>query len=276
MTQPNPLATPLAWNEVVDGYITETAPLFQFYAEKAISLANPAEKAKVVDIAAGPGTLSLLIAKRVKDVVAIDFASAMIKALQARALSENISNIKASVGDGQMLELPSDHFDAAFSMFGLIFFPSRSRGFREMNRVLKPGGKAVISSWCPTERVPLLHAVFGAIRDEMPGLPFGGGKFNAVKAPLGEPQDFTIEMAQAGFVDISIHEVLQSITVPSMEAFWTSNQKGAAPLVLLRKNLGEEQWKPFSEKVLQRLIDQFGAGEQTYSWPALLGVGTKE
>jgi hypothetical protein len=83
-------------------------------------------------------------------------------------------------------------------------------------------------------------------------------------------------MSQAGVTDVAIHEVSQTLTVPSMEGFWTSNQKGSAPLVLLRKNMGEEQWKQFSDKVLARLITEFGAGEQTLTWPALLGVGTKE
>ena len=245
-------------------------PLFLYYAREAISRAQLPPKAKVADIAAGPGTLSLLIAPEVSEVVAVDFAPEMIKALKQKSIESNITNIKASIGDGQSLELPTEHYDAAFSMFGLIFFPSRSKGFREMHRILKNGGRALVSSWTPTERVPLLDAMFRSIKEQLPGLPFGGGK-----APLGEKDEFYIEMNNAGFQDIEIHSMLHRATIPTMEAFWNSNCRGSAPLVLLRKNLGEDRWKDFSEAVLARLQEQFGEGQQTLEWPALLGIGAK-
>lgn len=34
-------------------------------------------------------------------------------------------------------------------MFGLIFFPDRDKGFREMHRVLRPGGRAMARSSAP-------------------------------------------------------------------------------------------------------------------------------
>ena len=266
----NPLSTPSPWNEVVSGYVEETMPLFLYYAREAVSRAQLSPKAKVADIAAGPGTLSLLVAPEVSEVVAIDFASDMIKALKQKATESNITNIKAHLGDGQSLELPTEHFDAAFSMFGLIFFPSRSKGFRELHRILKGGGRALVSSWTPTERVPLLDAMFRSIKEQLPGLPFGGGK-----APLGEKDEFYIEMNNAGFQEIEIHSMNQKTTIPSMESFWRSNCRGSAPLVLLRKNLGEERWRDFSDAVLARLQDQFGEGQLLLEWPALLGVGVK-
>jgi ubiquinone/menaquinone biosynthesis C-methylase UbiE len=244
-------------------------PLFLFYAREAIAHAHLPQRAKIADIAAGPGTLSLMIAPEVSEVAAIDFAPEMIKALKKRAVESNLTNIKASVGDGQALELPSDYFDAAFSMFGLIFFPSRSRGFLEMHRIIKNGARALVSSWVPTDRVPLLSAMFRSIKEELPDLPFGA------KAPLGEKDEIYIEMNNAGFQQIEVHSMLQKTTAPSMEAFWTSNCKGSAPLVLLRQNLGEDRWKSFSEGVLAKLTKQFGEGPQVLEWPALLGVGVK-
>jgi ubiquinone/menaquinone biosynthesis C-methylase UbiE len=266
----NPLSTPSPWNAVVSGYVEETVPLFLHYAREAISRAQLPPKAKVADIAAGPGTLSLLVAPEVSEVVAVDFAPEMLKALKQKAIESNITNIKAILGDGQSLELPTEHYDAAFSMFGLIFFPSRSKGFREMHRILKNNGRALVSSWAPTERVPLLDAMFRSIKEQLPGLPFGGGK-----APLGEKDEFYIEMNNAGFQDIEIHSMSHKATISSMEIFWSSNCRGSAPLVLLRKNLGEERWKDFSDSVLARLQEQFGEGQQALEWPALLGVGVK-
>ena len=95
----------------------------------------------VLDVACGPGTLAFLAARRGAEVMAVDFCAGMIGELAAR-LAETPAAIEARVADGMDLPLESGAFDAAFSMFGLMFFPDRARGFAELHRVLRPGGVA--------------------------------------------------------------------------------------------------------------------------------------
>ena len=45
-------------------------------------------------------------------------------------------------------------FDAAFSMFGLIFYSDRARGLQELRRVVRPGAPVVVSSWHPMDTIP--------------------------------------------------------------------------------------------------------------------------
>lgn len=54
-------------------------------------------------------------------------------------------------------------------MFGLMFFPDRLAGLREMRRVVRPGCPAVISSWVPFDGP--FGALLAALRDELPALP---------------------------------------------------------------------------------------------------------
>src|SRR5699024_11098930 len=98
----------------------------------------------VLDVACGPGTLTLLAAAAGATVTALDFSSPMIAQLRTRAAALDLASaVEVHEGGGQRLPFASAVFDAAFSMFGLMFFPDRHAGLRELARVLKPGCPAL-------------------------------------------------------------------------------------------------------------------------------------
>ncbi|WP_434047159.1 MULTISPECIES: class I SAM-dependent methyltransferase [Sorangium] len=269
MTQPpSPLATPVAWDMVAAEYAVDTVPHFEKYAADALRLAGVGPGARVLDVAAGPGTLSLLAAREAR-VTAVDFAPAMVEQLRERAARAGLA-VDAHVGDGMALPFEDGSFDAAFSMFGLIFFPDRDRGFRELFRVLRPGGRAVVGSWAPMDRTPILGELFSAIRAELPGFPFGEGK-----APLGDPGELRAEMEAAGFRDVSVREVEHPMEASSTEELWGWMRRGNAPLVLLRDKLGEARWDELGQAIFARLRARFGDGPQRLSMVANLGAGTR-
>lgn len=272
MQTPSPLSTPHVWNDVAAGYAEEVAPILEHYARDALRLAHLPDRAHILDVAAGPGTLALLAAAdvNVEKVVALDFAQEMVQELERRIAASGVSNIEVIRANGQTLPFEEGRFDSVFSMFGLIFFPDRPAGFREGYRVLKPGGRAVVSSWAQLGEVPLLSACFGALGDALPEVPFGDEK-----APLAEVADFRDEMAGAGFADVAIQTVQHTIYVPSVSAFWEANERSSAPLSLLRKIVDAEEWAELGATVVHRLEREFGRGPIESTWPAYIGVGTR-
>ena len=140
---------PEPWTQVAEGYVTETQPLFEQYCRKALELAGFTSDGKVLDVACGPGTLSLLIYKDAEEIHGIDFSPGMLECFNKEIGRRSINNITTYHMDGQNLEFADDTFDWAFSIFGLMFFPDRNKGFREIMRTLKPGGRAAITSWAP-------------------------------------------------------------------------------------------------------------------------------
>lgn len=269
-TPPSPLATPEPWDLVRDGYVAELWDSFSKYARSALDLARVREGADVLDVATGPGTLAVQAAPVANRVVALDFAPRMLEELARRARESGLSNIEVLQADGQALPLPDASFDAAFSMFGLIFFPDRARGFRELLRVLRPGGRAVVSSWRPFVHVPPIKAAFDFLVELMPELPFGKSK-----APLGEPEEFEAELRDAGFTAVEVHSVAHASTASSPAAFWHSMARSTAPFLLLRRRIGEERWNDLSDKILARMTERFGTGPLEVEMQALLGTGTK-
>jgi SAM-dependent methyltransferase len=64
------------------------------YVEDFISRMNITGDEVVLDIGCGPGTLAIPLAKRVKEVIAIDFSEQMLEELKAYAAREGVTNIQ--------------------------------------------------------------------------------------------------------------------------------------------------------------------------------------
>jgi len=263
----NPLATAEPWDLVADAYTDEALPHFELFARAAWAAAALPPGARVVDVAAGPGTLSLLAAAAGARVSAIDFSEQMTDRFRERATALDLAGAcDIRVGDGQKLPFPDGAFDAAFSMFGLMFFPDRQAGFRELRRVLKPGAPAIVSSWIP------FSGPFGAlmriVNELIPGLPLAGGK-----PPLSDPDDFRREMTEAGFPSVTVQTVARELTSPSFDAFWDSMERTNAPLVLIRHRVGVERWAELAPQIRERVRAALGDGAPVISRGAYLGIG---
>lgn len=267
MTAPaSPLATPLAWDLVAPGYAAFNVTDFERYAADALSWAELSAEDHVLDVATGPGSLALLAAPTVSRVDAIDFSAEMLSAFRARLQRTPAPNVFLAQGDGQALPYADASFDAAFSMFGLIFFPDRGRGFAELRRVLVPGGRAVVSSWQPLSQVPLLMNVLEFLNAELPDLPFGDGK-----GPLTDPNDLQQEMSAAGF-EVEVREVVHTSKSPSFAAFWAEFPQSFVPFTLLRHKLGDAAFAPILANIEQRLLSTMGPGPVEMTMPAWLGL----
>jgi SAM-dependent methyltransferase len=98
--------------------------------------------AAVCDIGSGPGQIARFLQDRGLSMRGIDLSEEMIKC--GRRLNPDISFER---GDMLALDLPADSLAAIVSFFAIIHLSrdDAARGLQEMYRVLKPGGKLLIS-----------------------------------------------------------------------------------------------------------------------------------
>ena len=111
-----------------------------------VLVANVKEGQQVLDIAGGTGDLALAFAPRVGAsgrVVHTDINEAMLLEGRNRLLDAGVS-LPTLVCDAEHLPFADAHFDVVTVAFGLRNMTHKDAALREMNRVLKPGGKLLV------------------------------------------------------------------------------------------------------------------------------------
>ena len=111
-----------------------------------VLVANVKEGQQVLDIAGGTGDLALAFAPKVGPsgrVVHTDINEAMLKEGRNRLLNAGVS-LPTVVCDAEHLPFSDARFDLVTVAFGLRNMTHKDGALREMNRVLKPGGKLLV------------------------------------------------------------------------------------------------------------------------------------
>jgi SAM-dependent methyltransferase len=266
----DPLTLPGPWNAVAAGYDEETFAQLPGLTERALATLGAAPGATVLDVATGPGTLALRLARTVARVIAVDFAASMIERLKAHLVAEGLTNVEARVMDGHALELPDGSVDAAASMFGIFLFDDRPKALAELFRVVRPGGRVLVTSWLPPERNTLLGAALQALRDAIPELPRPAGPL-----PTQLPDACAAELGAAGFSAVRTELVELPARQPSVDAYFRSFERAGAPVGLLRKKLGEVGFDAARGRALASLRTRYGEGPLDLTGAAIFTSGVR-
>lgn len=269
-TETSPLATPGPWSLVAEGYSATTRQFLAEFSEAGLSRLSYGGDSTVIDVACGPGTTAIPLAAEVARITCVDFSTAMLDELRLAAANAGVANIDAVEADGQALPFADATFDLGVSMFGLMFFPDRQKGFAELHRVLKPGGQVLVSSWAPASRSPLMQAVMAALREEE--TPQGP---EPVPSGLEVPENFEQEMRRAGFADVGVFPVTRAVDVATPEEFWRDTVRGTAPVAMLKRSMGEKDWSRLEERAVARLAAFLGRTPTALTSTAWLALGRK-
>lgn len=267
----NPLSAPEPWDWVAAEYVDVNVPLLGMFSEVAATRARLAPSMRVLDVATGPGTLACRVAPLVRQVDAIDFSREMVEHCRKRARVLGLTNLVLRQGDGQALPYGDGTFDVAFSMFGLMFFPDRVQGFRELCRVLTTGGSAFVSAWAPLERSTYMRTRVRAMRAADPDAPSPASNV----LTLDDPEVFAREMQAGGFVDVRIEAIEREREFASPAELAAVLTRGNAPFALLRRKLGDEAWRRRLRAIERYLTEETGPYPLRLGMTAFLGEGRR-
>ncbi len=113
---------------------------------------NPQRREKILEIGCGDGVWYLELKKRGLNVIGLDLSGHDLNKLRKRARSLNLKPevVKA---DAQKMPFNKNTFDKIYSISTFEHIKNDKEAFREVSRVLKPGGLFVIS--VPLKETPL-------------------------------------------------------------------------------------------------------------------------
>jgi len=115
------------------------------WKKRAIQMMNLKPGDRVLDVCGGTGDLAMLAARSVDisgKVIIYDINRKMIQVGRAKCNRPARRNIiEFILGDAESIAFPDEAFDAAMVGFGIRNLTHMDVGFKEMHRILKPGGK---------------------------------------------------------------------------------------------------------------------------------------
>lgn len=135
------------------------------WRKAVVAAVDPRPGERILDLAAGTGTSSEPFAAAGAFVVPTDFSLGMLQVGKRRH-----PQLSFVAGDGLHLPFADHVFDAATISFGLRNLADRHAGLRELARVVRPGGRLVISEFSEPVWGPFRTVYLEYLMRAIPGI----------------------------------------------------------------------------------------------------------
>lgn len=130
------------WYDFLNRFLSMGHDLY--WRKRLVNTIRLGTTGKVLDLAAGTLDVSLAIARQglARQILAVDFSRSML--LKGQQKIRNTDHIVPIQGDGRFLPLPDHCVDTVTIAFGIRNILPRTDAYKEILRVLAPGGRLCI------------------------------------------------------------------------------------------------------------------------------------
>lgn len=120
---------------------------------RMIALAGEATSGlgRVLEVAAGTGLVTPALAAGAGEVIATDYSAAMVAALERRVRNAGVANVRCEQAYLYALRFDVGAFDSVVAANVLHLVPDLPGALTVLRRVLKPGGKIIVPTFCHDE-----------------------------------------------------------------------------------------------------------------------------
>ena len=216
-----------------------TAGLDGHWRRAAVRAARLSPGDSALDIACGTGKLTAALARVVGPLgkaVGVDLAPAMLE--EARRSWGDMVQVEFRLANALALPVEDSSFDAATIAFGLRNLASFEDGFREMARIVRPGGRVVCLELSVPRPRPIgrfYEAVFNGMAPTIGSLFRRRAAYAYLPHTLvgfPDPVELAATMRRVGLVNVSVRRLalgavaLHVGTVPAPESFAPGARQG--------------------------------------------------
>ncbi len=118
-----------------------------------IELVAPSDTDRLLDVATGTGFLAFEFANHVVEVIGVDLTVEMLAIAKEYQADNNINNVIFELADVDSLPFGDNSFDIVSCRFAFHHFLHPEKAISEITRVLKYGGKLVLSDITSSEDI---------------------------------------------------------------------------------------------------------------------------
>lgn len=192
---------------IPENYDRHMVPLiFEPYAEDLAERVAVLSPGAVLEIAAGTGVVTRKLAPKLASGTSY-FVTDLNQPMLDYAASRQGPDSRITWCQADAMALPFDdaRFDVVCCQFGAMFFPDRPSAYREVKRVLKPGGHFLFSTWDRIEDNDFADDVTNVLASIFPNDP---PRFMA-RTPHGYHDNAVIrsDLEAAGFFRVTIETI---------------------------------------------------------------------
>lgn len=184
-------------------------------ADDLIAVADLRPGQRVLDVACGTGVVTRLAAERVGAagaVAGLDVNPGMLAVARSQAPTD--TPIEWHQANADSIPLPDEAFDVVLCQMGLQFITKKLAALREMRRVLKPGGRALVNVPGPKP------APFAVLTDALAShLSPQAASFGDLVFSMHDADELSELMRSAGFRKVDVQAKSKSLRLPAPEDF---------------------------------------------------------
>ncbi|MBF6596585.1 MAG: class I SAM-dependent methyltransferase [Thermaceae bacterium] len=251
--------TTAQWQSAAEAWHRWGPTLSQWLEEATdvmLDMAGVGPGSRVLDVAAGAGEQTLVVARRVGAsgyVLATDISPNILEFCKRDASAAGLTNVETQVMDGENLDVKEGAFDAVISRVGLIYFPDQQRALAGMRRTLKTGGRVAAIVYSTPENNRFFSIPISTIRRRAqlpPPLPGQPGPFSLGKLGVIEEA-----YARAGFHDAQARVIPAPLRMPSAAECVRFERESFGALHQMMSSLSaseqEETWAEIEQELRQ-------------------------
>jgi demethylmenaquinone methyltransferase/2-methoxy-6-polyprenyl-1,4-benzoquinol methylase len=130
------------------------------WRKKAINELKKDQPKLILDVATGTGDFAFeaLSVLKPEKIIGVDISQGMLNIAQQKINKRNLGDkFEVKLGDSEKLPFEAGEFDAVTVAYGVRNFEHLETGLADIQRVLKPGGKAVILEFSKPKTFPVKH-----------------------------------------------------------------------------------------------------------------------